>query len=302
MAAARSGSARAAADQVARSQSATSTALAELELSLGVQLFDRIGRRLVLNENGRALLQRAATLLDQAAELEHLFAQEHATPLRLAASLTIGECLLPSLLASWKQTHPGSPVRLVIRNTSDVIAAVAAFEADLGFIEGTQTHPNLVVRPWLTDEIIVVAAAGHPLAGRTASIAQLRDATWALRESGSGTREAADRWLLERVGSLQVDFELTSPEAIKRLVTSGAALGCMAWEAVAHELSEGSLVEVRTTLPRALRRLAIVLHRDKVHGQGTEDFLHHCVSYTASLRSNCGTTCFNADENSAETF
>lgn len=285
VATARTGSARAAADQVARSQSAASAALAELERALGVVLFDRVGRRLLLNENGRALLPRAAALLDQAAQVERLFVLDHATPLRLAASLTIGEYLLPELLASWKLTHPGSPVKLTIRNTSDVIAAVAAFETDVGFIEGTQTHPQLVVHPWLSDELIIVAGARHPLAGRCASLDQLRDATWVLREPGSGTREAVDRWLLEGVGPLKVEFELTSPEAIKRLVTAGVALGCLAREAVAHELADGNLVEVRTPLPPATRRLAVVLHRDKQHGRGTEDFLRHCAGFAASVRS-----------------
>jgi DNA-binding transcriptional LysR family regulator len=272
VATARAGSTRAAADHVARSQSAASAALAELEQCLGVELFDRVRRRLALNENGRALLPLAASLLDQAAELEHLFSGEHAAPLRLAASLTIGEYLLPNLLARWKLDHPLSPVRLLIGNTSEVIAAVAAFEADIGFIEGPQTHPQLIVRPWLSDELVIVAAPSHALAGQTASVRQLREATWALREPGSGTREAADRWLLERVGSLRVEFELGSPEAIKRLVATGSALACLSREVVARELAQGSLVELATRLPRATRRLAMVLHRDKHLGRSTDNF------------------------------
>ena len=223
MATARAGSTRAAADHVARSQSAASAGLADLEASLGVLLFDRVGRRLMLNENGRALLPKAAALLDRAAEVDDLFSGEHDARLRIAASLTIGEYLLPELLARWKIAHPTSPVDLMIGNTSEVIAAVAAFDVDVGFIEGPQTHAQLIVRPWLTDELVIVVAPTHALAGRTASVRNLREATWALREPGSGTREAVERWLLDRVGSLNVQFELGSPEAIKRLVAAGAA-------------------------------------------------------------------------------
>ena len=285
VATARAGSTRGAADRVARSQSAASAALADLELTLGVPLFDRVGRRLLLNENGRALLPGAAALIERAAALEHLFADAHAAPLRLAASLSIGEYLLPELLARWKREHPDSPVQLMTGNTREVIAAVAAFEADVGFIEGTQRHAKLIVRPWLSDELVVVAAPTHPLAGATASLRQLRAANWALREPGSGTREAAERWLAERVGSLKVDFELGSAEAIKRLVATGVALGCLAYEVVAHELSLGTLVEVATTLPRAPRLLAMVLHRDRHHGPGTEDFLRHCEAHASSLKT-----------------
>ncbi len=283
VATARGGSTRAAAERVARSQSAASTALAELETALGATLFDRVGRRLVLNENGRALLPRAASMLGEAAEVEHLFSGEHLTPLQVAASLTIGECILPDLVGQWKQRHPKSPVRLAIANTSDVIAAVAGFDVDVGFIEGPQTHPDLVVMPWLKDEMVIVAAPGHPLAGRVATPKLLRDAEWALRERGSGTREAADRWLVEHLGQLNVAFELGSPETIKRLVVTGATLGFLSRHAVAHALAQGTLVELKTRLPAAVRRLAIVLHRDKRLGAGAQDFVHHCVAAAKRL-------------------
>lgn len=281
VATARGGSTRAAAERVARSQSAASTALAELETALGVALFDRVGRRLVLNENGRALLPRAASLLDQAGEVQHLFSHDHATPLRVAASLTIGEYMLPELVGQWKTLHPTSPVRLVIANTTEVIAAVVAFDVDVGFIEGPQTHPDLIVRPWLNDEMVIVASPTHPLARRSVSLRMLREASWALRETGSGTREAADRWLIEHLGEINVGFELGSPEAIKRLVAAGAALGCLSRQAVAQPLADGKLVELHTPLPPAVRRLAMVLHRDKRLGRGTEDFVGHCIAVSA---------------------
>ncbi len=281
---ARAGTTRAAADHVARSQSAASAALTELERTLGAPLFDRVGRRLVLNENGRVLLPLAASLLDQAAEVEHMFTGAHEAPLRVAASLTIGEYLLPDVLALWQAAHPASPVQLMIANTRDVIAAVAAFDVDVGFIEGPQTHPHLRVQPWLTDELVVIASPTHPLVGRHVGARQLREAVWALREAGSGTREAADRWLLEHVGPLQVAFELGSAEAIKRVVAAGAALGCLSREAVARDLAQGVLVELATRLPRATRRLAIVLHRDKHLGRGTEAFVRHCEQVAPARR------------------
>ena len=282
VATARAGSTRAAADHVARSQSAASAALAELEQSVGVQLFDRVRRRLALNENGRALLPLAASLLDQAAELEHLFSGEHAAPLRLAASLTIGEYLLPDLLARWKLDHPLSPVRLLIGNTSEVIAAVAAFEADVGFIEGPQTHPQLIVRPWLNDEWSSSRrrAMPWPAAPPACATCARRPGLCASRAPGPARR--ADRWLLERVGSLRVEFELGSPEAIKRLVATGSALACLSREVVARELAQGTLVEFATRLPRATRRLAMVLHRDKHLGRSTDNFVRHCAAFATT--------------------
>lgn len=279
VATARAGSTRSAAERVARSQSAASAAIAELEQTLGATLFDRVRRRLVLNENGRALLPVAASLLDHAAEVEHLFGGAHAAPLRVAASLTIGEVLLPPVLARWKRAHPNSPVHIAVGNSSKVLEAVAAFDVDVGFIEGPQTHPDLHVRPWLSDEVVVVAAPGHPLAGvPRVGAAQLRALRWAVREPGSGTREASDRWLLDHLGSIEIDFELGSTEALKRVVAAGAAVGCLSRLAVASSLADGSLVELRTALPTLHRRLAIVVHKQRQLGRAADEFLRDCAA------------------------
>jgi DNA-binding transcriptional LysR family regulator len=279
VATARAGSTRSAAERVARSQSAASSAIAELEATLGAALFDRVRRRLVLNENGRALLPKAAALLDHAAELEHLFDGAHAAPLRVAASMTIGEVLLPDLVTRWKQSHPNSPVHIAVGNSSEVVRAVASFDVDVGFIEGPQTHPDLSVRPWLSDELVVVAAPQHPLAGlRRVSPEALRAAAWAVREHGSGTREATDRWLLEHLGSIDVSFELGSSEALKRILYSGAAVGCLSRHVVAAALAGGTLVQLRTGLAPLRRQMAIVLHKNKQLGRGAADFVTHCVA------------------------
>lgn len=282
VATARAGSTRAAAERVARSQSAASAALAELELVLGVALFDRVGRRLALNENGRLLLPGASALLDHAAELQSMHRAAHQTPLRVAASLTIGEYLLPERIAGWKRLHPASSVRLMIGNTSEVIRAVADLAVDVGFIEGAMTHPDLLLRRWLEDELVIVASPSHVLLaglapGKTVPLKQLAGASWILREPGSGTRQAADAWLLEHLGPLQVDYELGSTEAIKRLAAAGVGLACLSRHAVVTELADGRLKELPTRLPRASRRLAIALRRDKRLGASTEGFLQHCM-------------------------
>ncbi len=273
---AREGSTRAAAGRVARSQSAASAALADLEAALGTQLFDRIGRRLVLNENGRALLARSVSLVDQAAELQALFFTDQQTPLRIAASFTTGEYLLPGIVLRWKQENPQARARLIIGNSTDVIAAVVGFDADVGFIEGRQTHPDLAVHRWLSDEMVIVAAPTHPLAGRMAGVRELAEAGWVLREEGSGTREATNDWLARRVGPLNIELELGSSHAIKRVVASGVGVGCMSRYAVADALADGSLVELKTTLPKNSRALSIVLHRERRPGRTMQGFIDFC--------------------------
>jgi DNA-binding transcriptional LysR family regulator len=274
---ARSGSTRAAASHVARSQSAASSALVELEQTLGTPLFDRVGRRLVLNAQGEALLAASMLVLDATREIEGRFGGQLATPLRLAASLTIGEVLLPSLLVLWREQYPEAAVQLTIGNTAQVMQSVLAFEVDMGFIEGARTHPDLRIRPWLVDRLVVVAGPSHPLAKRRlVSAKALGEALWAHREHGSGTREAVDRWLLEHVGAVKVGFEVGSAEAIKRLVARGVALACLSQHAVADEIASGRLVALKTAPAPAQRRLAIVMRRDRPLGNSAKAFLVLC--------------------------
>ena len=284
VATARAGSTRVAADRVARSQSAASSALADLETALGASLFDRVGRRLVLNENGRALLPRAQALLERAGELQNLLGGTHGAPLRVAASFTSGEYLLPAMVARWSRAQPDSPVRLRIGNTADVIAAVSGFEADVGFIEGPQTHPDLLVRPWIEDELVVIAAAGHALAGRIATPRQLAGQTWVLREPGSGTRQVADAWLMGHLPQVIVGYELGSTEAIKRVVAEGDGLACLSRHALDNGGAvDGRLAVLRTRLPAARRRLGTVLHRQRHLGDVTRAFLRHCGAAKAMV-------------------
>ena len=125
---------------------------------------------------------------------------------------------------------------------------------------------------------MIVAAPDHGLAGRHANRRQLSAATWILREHGSGTRQATDSWLLEHLDQQLVGFELGSTEAIKRLVAAGAGLGCLSRHAVTQALEAGWLVEVHTRLPSTVRRLALIVRRDKTLGRATEDFIHHCMA------------------------
>lgn len=274
---AHAGSTRAAADQVSRSQSAASAALAEFEQVIGVQCFDRVGRRLVLNEHGQVLLPAATALLEQALALEAMFLEQQAAPLSIASSFTVGEYLLPELIARWRRSHMNSTVKLSISNTHEVLDEVAALKVSVGFIEGSASHPDLVIKRWREDELIVVAAHDHPLVGRNATSRRLAQAAWILREPGSGSREAADRWLSTHLDTYFVDMELGSNEAVKRAVGAGLGVGLMSQLAVQKAIEQGWLARVSTSLPPVKRTLSIVWHRHRALGAIAQSFVSLCL-------------------------
>src|SRR5579859_6360296 len=149
-----SGSTAEAAKKLPLSQSATSAALLELEAALKVALFDRVGKRLLLNDHGRTLLPAALSLIDGARAVERAFGQSAGPPvdIQLYASTTVGNYLLPGLIASFARAHPGARVDMRVGNTREAVSAVLEFETDVGFIEGPCHASDIKVTPWLDDE------------------------------------------------------------------------------------------------------------------------------------------------------
>ncbi len=164
------------------------------------------------------------------AQLEQQFAVSAApqASLTVAASSTIGNYVLPRLLASFEREQPGVRVNASIGNTGSAVQDVVTFAADIGLIEGPCHEPGLRVEPWLEDSLIVVAAPGHPLALRTqVSREALRRARWLLREPGSGTREEVSHALLGHLHYLEDSLDLGSSEAIKHSVAAGLGISCL---------------------------------------------------------------------------
>lgn len=261
------GTTAAAGAQLALSQSATSAALNELESQLARPLFDRIGRRLVLNPQGRALLDPARALLVAAVDLERLAGVGQVGPgalpllLRLGASTTIGNYLLPSRVAALLADNPQAQVDLQIGNSADVVAAVQRLEVDLGLIEGPCHESGLQVLPWQRDDLVIVAAPGTTPTNM--DVAALAQARWLLREPGSGTREAVEQALLPHLHHFARAMQLGSTEAIKQAAAAGLGLACLSRHAVADLLALGSLSVVETPVPPMSRQLWVVRHPGK---------------------------------------
>lgn len=277
------GGTTAAAERIALSQSATSAALQDLEATLETRLFDRVGARLVLNDVGRALLVRARAVIGGVSDIEREFrGGPSVTALRVGASTTIGNYLLPALVASYVKSCPQARVDVQIENTAAIVAAVSRLSLDLAFIEGPCHDAQVLAQPWAEDELVIVAAPGHPVVSNLANaararvgVAALRQADWLLREPGSGTREAVDQWLLPLLGHMNEGMRFGGTEAIKLAVAKGLGLSCLSLATVQDWIEMGRLVRVPTTLPRMVRPLWRIHHRGKVLSPAAQGFAEH---------------------------
>lgn len=274
-----------AAEDLSLSQSATSSALSELERQFDLQLFDRVGKSLRINETGLQLLPRAVELLDRAKEIEGLL-QGHVGfgYMKIGATLTVGNYLATILVARFLQEHPESRIQLQVHNTSTIVHKIANHELDIGLIEGDCHHPDIEVQPWIADELVVFSAPDHPLAKlRKITIEQLLQEPWILREKGSGTRETFDRAMHNCHAGLNIRLELEHTEAIKRAVESGLGIGCISRLALKDAFRRGSLVPLATPSLDLGRYFYFLWHKQKYQTTGMREFVALCKVMTAGV-------------------
>jgi len=265
---------------VSLSQSATSAALNELESALGTRLFDRVGKRLVLNDNGHALLPQARQILESAQQIEDSFLLPDAglnTRLRIGCSSTIANYVLPQIVAALRTSAPSLRVDMDIGNSALIARKVAQFEIDMGMIEAPCHLPELIAEPWLVDEMVIVAGRDHPLAAQNhVSLSDLQHAEWLLREPGSGTRGEVEHLLLRHLHDLEDMRQMGSSEAIKRTLAQGIGISCLSRRVVADLLASGELQILNSPLPPLTRRFFLIRHRDKFVSTSLQRFSEQC--------------------------
>jgi len=270
------GSVRAAAQRLHLTQPAASMALAELERQLDAPLFARERGRLRLDARGRELLPLAQELLERHAEFVRRGRGDSGAlsgELRIGASNTVGNYRVGELLGGFVEAHPQVAIRLRVANTDAIAAAMLEHALDLGCVEGPVAHPQLEVRPWRDDALVVCAPPTHPLARRRSlKPADFAGARWVLREPGSATRTLSER-VLSQLPSGATVLELDQIEAIKQAVIAGLGIACLPQVAVVDALAAGRLKVLRTPFLDLRRKLSMLIHRQKYRGALIDAFL-----------------------------
>ncbi|MEU6808695.1 LysR family transcriptional regulator [Streptomyces sp. NPDC046831] len=266
LAVARLGSLGGAARELGITQPAASSRIRSMERQLGVALVDRSPRGSRLTDAG-ALVTDWARRVVEAAEAFDAGAQalrdRRDSRLRVAASMTIAEYLMPGWLIALRARRPDTAVSLLAGNSAVVAQRLFADEADLGFVEGLTVPSGLDTAVVARDRLVVVTAPGHPWARRRRPLAaeELAATPLILREEGSGTRQVLDTAL---GGLARPLIEVSSTTAVKASAVSGAGPAVLSELAVGEELSLRRLVRIPVhgvTLKRDLRAVWPTGHR-----------------------------------------
>jgi len=247
-AAARHGSFTRAAEELFLTQPTVSMQIKQLTKSVGLPLFEQVGKRLYLTEAGRELFATCRQIFETIAQFEMKVADLKGLKqgqLRLAV-ITTAKYFIPRLLGPFCQRYPGIDISLQVTNHEKIIDRMINNQDDLYIMSQVPEHLDVNCEPFLDNPLVVFAPVNHPLAKqKNIPIQELNDEPFIMREPGSGTRRAVQALLEEHGIKVNVKLELGSNEAIKQAIAGGLGISVLSRHTLLSDASEFSILDVQ---------------------------------------------------------
>ena len=227
------------------SQPSVSLHIKNLEKEFQTQLFLRSPKFLKITPTGEILYDRAKQIITIYEQTKQDILEQHNIikgELKIGASFTIGEYILPSLLIDLQKDYPDLELQVIIGNTEEIVQSVRLFQVDIGLIEGQTNEKELSVHPFLQDELFIISSNDHKLANKNdVTITDLQNQSWITRELGSGTGEYLNHVI--RSNGLKVKSLLTisSNQGIKETVINGMGLSLLSRSVIERDVRHSNL-------------------------------------------------------------
>ena len=268
-----------AAEELNLSQPAVSMQVKQLETQLGVTLFEHLGKRIYLTETGQEVYHYTKTILSQLDELETVLTNLKGLSrgrLRISVAST-ANYFAPTLLGTFCQRFPGVTVSLDVTNRESLLNQLSENEVDLVVMGQPPADMDLEAAPFMENPLVIVAPPGHPLAAqRDIALQRMEKEVFLVREPGSGTRSAMERFFQQQDVHITTGMEVGSNEAIKQSVQAGLGLGLLSQDTVEMEMALARLV-ILDVQHFPIMRYWYVVHRKgkrlSVVAQAFKDFL-----------------------------
>lgn len=254
------------AQQLGITQSAISLSIKSLESQIGEPLFDRIGKKLILNETGRLFKEKTYSHFLALNDAENFFKKDKISGiLSIASSKTIGDFITPHIVFDFLIQHEHVNIHKDIQNSAQIIHMLKNGLIDMGFIESSCDEIDLIKEPIGNDELIVVSSDAC-LGEGDFFIDELFHKKWILREKGSGTREIFLDALGDIAKELNIFMEFSEFEEAKTiLLNNPQTITCLSRVAVENELKRKELFEVKLINLKIDRTFYLVYHKNKYH-------------------------------------
>ena len=201
----------------------------------------------------------------------------------VGASSTIGNYLLPGVIAAFRKTHPKIKVHLLVGNTKRVVEFLNAGNIDIGLVEGDVARQKMVVDKLVADELVLIVPPLHPLAKkRNVSIFEITKEPCIFREEGSGTRQVIEKYLGKysiTSQDMMISMVLGSTEAIKESVENGIGIAIVSRWAVRKEIKYGTLKPLSFKEEKMLRDFSLIFQKKAISSHAVDEFLSYLRAY-----------------------
>ncbi len=255
-----------AAEELHLSQPAVSMQIKQLEENVGLPLLEQLGKKIYLTAAGREMYHCSRTIAQQLAETAQTIAELKGLErgrLVVEVASTVNY-FAPRLLAGFSKNLPGVHISLGVTNREGLLRKLENNETDIALMGQPPESLDLVADPFMPNPLVVIAPPGHPLTSRSRiPLAQLQRETFLLREHGSGTRIAMERYFAEKGIALSTGMEMNTNEAIKQGVEAGLGLGIVSLHTVGLELEMGRLAVLDVESFPILRQWYVVHRKGK---------------------------------------
>ncbi|GAA2700727.1 cysJI operon transcriptional regulator CysL [Aeromicrobium ponti] len=245
------------------SQPSVSLHIKNLEKEFQTKLFHRSPKFLKITPSGEILYDRAKQMITIYEQTRQDILEQQNTikgELKIGASFTIGEYILPPLLLDLQKNYPELELQVTIGNTEEIIQSTRSHHVDIGLIEGQTNEKELTVIPFMQDELFIVSSNKHPLVHKKeVAITDLQNEAWIMRETGSGTREYFNHFI--RSNGLKVKSLLTisSNQGIKETLINGMGISILSGSVVDRDVNQKNLSIIKIKNQEFKRTLSYVL-------------------------------------------
>ncbi|MDP2277416.1 MAG: selenium metabolism-associated LysR family transcriptional regulator [Nitrospirota bacterium] len=267
-------------------QPAVSLLVQAIEETYETKLFDRASNTVTLTPSGEILYKYAKEILNLYAAAEKNIGEITGFvkgSISVGASSTIGNYLLPGVIADFRKTHPKIKVHLLVGNTKRVVELLNAGNIDIGLVEGDVARQKMVVDKLVADELALIVPPLHPLAKkRNVSIFEITKEPFIFREEGSGTRQVIEKYLGKysiTPQNMMISLVLGSTEAIKESVENGMGLAIVSRWAVRKEIKYGTLKPLSFKEEKMLRDFSLIFQKKAISSHAVDEFLSYLKAY-----------------------
>ena len=275
-----------AAEQLHLSQPAVSMQIRQLEESVGLELFEKLGKKIQLSEAGRELHHYSQSINRQLREAEEVLESLKGLSrgrLKLAVASTVNY-FAPRLLAAFSRRYPGIGLHLDVTNREALVRLLEANESDIVLMGRPPDNLELESEPFMDNPLVVIAPPDHPLAGeKSISLERLAEEIFLMREPGSGTRQAMERFFDDHGLKIRQGMEMTRAEAIKQAVRAGMGLAIVSTHTIELEVETGRLVVLDVEEFPILRRWYVVYRKGKRLSPVAEAFRNFVTDESADI-------------------